>query len=629
MHGTLSTALRRWPVLVLAVAIMAASAGVALAGVGSWGPARGPYGGDIDNLLVDPQTPSTLYATAFSGGIFKSTDSGADWARIGFPGEIIDGLVQAPNAPQTLYAAVFLEGVWKTSDGGRTWQRAGLKDTDVSTLAADPSNPQIVYAGMSAYSDVHGLFETTDGGATWKQAGITDKAELSDLQVDPSNPSLLYTISGGKSLLTSHDAGATWSVVTMPPASAIGALALDPVHSGTVYVAAATGQVFGTSDGGLTWRTLAVPPSPIDALRVEPGSSQVLYAGTEASGVLESPDGGLTWQELGPEDESVSAVVPDPSDPLRIFAGSGRGVFRTDDHGANWALEVTGMVATNVRSIAVDPKHPQTVYAIVDGLLKSVDGARTWVETGPAGEAIITVVLGRKALLAGTVDGLFTSRNRGATWQASGLSGKLIDVIATSPTSEVIYAGTDGQGAFVSFDGGGSWRQAGLARRRIVGLAVSPRNPRVAIASFRVQRGTKVAETTNGGKTWQAVRTPSAKDTLSGLTIDAHNPDVVYACGFSGAYKGSLSGRALTALGELPDGAFDVVSLVVDPRRRGVLYAGTLLDGIFRSSNGGRTWQHFDKGLTNPSINEIAMDGAGRVLYAATWGGGVFDYRFG
>jgi photosystem II stability/assembly factor-like uncharacterized protein len=69
------------------------------------------------------------------------------------------------------------------------------------------------------------------------------------------------------------------------------------------------------------------------------------------------------------------------------------------------------------------------------------------------------------------------------------------------------------------------------------------------------------------------------------------------------------------------------VTLLVDPRRSGVLYAGTLLDGVYRSTNGGRSWRAFSRGLTNASVTALASDKTGRVLYAGTNGGGAFDYR--
>src|SRR5439155_11748811 len=68
------------PTLVLSALVWLGSPQGAQAGINEW-TSNGPYGGSVSVLVVDPQTPSTLYAGANGNGIYKSTDAGASWTN--------------------------------------------------------------------------------------------------------------------------------------------------------------------------------------------------------------------------------------------------------------------------------------------------------------------------------------------------------------------------------------------------------------------------------------------------------------------------------------------------------------------------------------------------------------------
>jgi hypothetical protein len=77
-------------------------------------------------LQVDPQRPSVLYLGTEASGLFKSTDAAETWfpINLGLGGDThydvsISGLVMDPESPDTLYAATAYHSVYKTSTGGR------------------------------------------------------------------------------------------------------------------------------------------------------------------------------------------------------------------------------------------------------------------------------------------------------------------------------------------------------------------------------------------------------------------------------------------------------------------------------------------------------------------------------
>jgi hypothetical protein len=113
-------------------------------------PAYSSHNGvTISSLVIDPQTPTTLYSGT-PGGLFKSTDAGASWSA-SRPVNTIAALAIDPLTPSILYAGVS-GGIFKSTDGGVTWNRTG--DSPGGVLVFDLLNPNILYAGaVGTYND--------------------------------------------------------------------------------------------------------------------------------------------------------------------------------------------------------------------------------------------------------------------------------------------------------------------------------------------------------------------------------------------------------------------------------------------------------------------------------------------
>ena len=103
----------------------------------TWANRGGPKGSFVRTLVIDPQTPATLFAGASGGGVYKSTDGGEQWRAVnsGLTNTSAQALVIDPQNPTTLYAGTD-SGVYKTTDGGESWSAAGssLSDTNVQVL---------------------------------------------------------------------------------------------------------------------------------------------------------------------------------------------------------------------------------------------------------------------------------------------------------------------------------------------------------------------------------------------------------------------------------------------------------------------------------------------------------------
>src|SRR5437867_5515070 len=105
-------------------------------------PAYSSHGGVmISALAIDPLTPTTLYSWTNGGGLFKSTDGGANWSATGLTNIYVSALAIDPVTTTTLYAGTLPYagtdgGVFKSTDGGASWNATGL-NFGVYSLAID------------------------------------------------------------------------------------------------------------------------------------------------------------------------------------------------------------------------------------------------------------------------------------------------------------------------------------------------------------------------------------------------------------------------------------------------------------------------------------------------------------
>ncbi|HUJ15568.1 MAG TPA: glycosyl hydrolase, partial [Thermoanaerobaculia bacterium] len=232
----------------------------------------------------------------------------------------------------------------------------------------------------------------------------------------------------------------------------------------------------------------------------------------------------------------------------------------------------------------------------------------------------------------GAVDGgIWESTSYGVKWKniSDGWpsSSDSIGALAVAPSnSNILYAGTGesdirgdiitGDGVFKSTDAGKKWTYAGLRETHtIMDLVVDPRNPDVVYAAsmghvFTSDPDRGVFKTTDGGRTWQKILFIDDKTGVVDLTMDAHNPDILYAAAWqayrtpwqlssggpgSGIYQTTDGGAHWTNITNrpgLPAAPLGKIGIAVAPSDSNVLYAIIQAKdgGLFRSTDAGRTW---------------------------------------
>jgi photosystem II stability/assembly factor-like uncharacterized protein len=459
-----------------------------LDGGATWSPANEGMGDvSIQSLAIDPQDPLTLYAgrdqyvDPQGSGLYKTTDGGATWIHIDDQllrhFSVIFDIVVDPVTPSTLYASTqdpdsyAPGGVLKSTDGGETWVTAstGLFDLYVADLSIDPSAPGTLYAAGNA-----GVFKTTDGAATWTPNSVGMLGtEVISLATDPADPSAVYAGTTTAGVFRSTSNGRRWSPARSGLSATwpIQALAVDPFAPATVYAGTQGGGVYKTSDAGTTWSLTSsgLRDRNVLALALDPVAEGVAYAGT-LDGVYKTTDGAANWSAVyrPPATAIIYTVVTDPATSgtayIGIVSSFESGVFKTVDGGENWALANDGIPAVT-RSLAIDPLDADVLYAGVECqgiddpcVYKTTDGAATWQPM--SGGFTGTIVSG---LAIDPVDdaivyasgyffkGVYRTSNGGASWSSfhEGLKNDSVQAIAMDAvTGATVYIGTFGSGVF-------------------------------------------------------------------------------------------------------------------------------------------------------------------------------------
>ena len=158
-----------------------------------------------------------------------------------------------------------------------------------------------------------------------------------------------------------------------------------PGQSNVFYMAPVNGGVWKTDDAGRTWRPIfdGQPTQSIGSIAVAPSNPNILYAGSGegllrpdlsvGNGVYRSTDAGTTWTHVGLDNaQQIPQLAVDPRNPNRVFAAvlghpygpsDERGVYRSLDGGKTWKQVLYKNDNTGASDIAIDPKHPDVVYA--------------------------------------------------------------------------------------------------------------------------------------------------------------------------------------------------------------------------------------------------------------------------
>jgi photosystem II stability/assembly factor-like uncharacterized protein len=334
----------------------------------------------------------TLFVGSASGGVWKSEDGGTTFKPVFDKQDVqsIGALALDPTNKAVVWAGTgeswtrnsvsVGDGVYKSTDGGETWTRVGLNGTErITKIVVDPTDGNIVYAcapgPLWSDSSNRGLYKTSDGGRTWSKvlAGANVSTGCSAVAIDPSNHN--------------HLLAGTWDFRRKAYEFRSGGNGPDQ----------ASGSRFAESfDGGRTWSDLnsadraGLPKQPWGRLEIEfaPTDPKRVYAFIENvhSALYVSDDGAKSWQARDASQGMVwrpfyfGNIVVDPKDENRLFK-MGYSVIVSEDGGKSFA-ETGGGSHGDWHDVWVNPANTKHLVGADDGgLWISYDGGNRWVKS--------------------------------------------------------------------------------------------------------------------------------------------------------------------------------------------------------------------------------------------------------
>jgi photosystem II stability/assembly factor-like uncharacterized protein len=354
----------------------------------------GPFrGGRTRAAAGVPNQPNLFYIGAVDGGVWKSNDYGRTWTPIfdQQPTQSIGAIAVAPSDPNVIYVASgeglhrpdlsVGNGIYKSTDAGKTWTHLGLRDgRQIPALVVDPRDPNRLFAAVLGHpygpNEERGIYRSTDGGKNWQK--ILSKDENtggSDIEIDPSNPDVLYA--------------SLWEVREGPWED-------NNQFQGT------GGGLFKSIDGGNTWRPLT------NGLPNNLAQINVAIAASESSRLYASV-GTTEHGEYG--------------------TAAGLGLYRSDDAGEHWRVATTDSrpamrIGGGDLSIPrVDPKNPDVVYSVSIVTVRSTDGGKTWtgIRGSPGGDDYQNLwinPINPNIILVVSDQGAIVTVNGGQTWSS-------------------------------------------------------------------------------------------------------------------------------------------------------------------------------------------------------------------
>lgn len=230
-------------------------------------------------VVVDPLDRSNVFVEMSDGEIRRSHDAGETWEVGGNPDVDALEIVIDPQTPSTLYAAGH-RGVAKSTDRGNTWARLPTGTGSVYDIAISPSSPTTLYA-IAGYS----LLRTTDGGAAWTRVSPRSKIPPNVVAVDPRVPTTVYTATGGV-FHKSSNGGKTWKRFGNAFKNKL-VYSMEAAPSGLLYAAVWYKNVHSIGEGDAVWDALGDAGRwSFTELAFDPHDPCRVYAGALAQGLL-------------------------------------------------------------------------------------------------------------------------------------------------------------------------------------------------------------------------------------------------------------------------------------------------------------------------------------------------------
>lgn len=627
------------------------------------------YSGRISTVNYDSRDPEgkTIYITGFAGGVWKTTNNGENWIeRNGnYPNNLptlISGAFAIDAVRNILYfgggyLTIYYGGgggmrIFKSTDDGVNWTSIsnGIPiGSGISKIAISPQNPDIIFTAT-----FHGLYKTTNGGNSWdKVIPITGADSVctdvcftnSGNIVYASGPSYNYwegTYFCGIGLWKSTDGGNNFTVIKQeeshfPHDANVKynktLLATSKASEDYLYVLNYDKEggivyVYKTTNGGVNFDSYNIGSTIVNfhlVIRCSDVDPRVCFAGYEY--LRKTIDGGLNWGWATPPHVDNLAFDFNPVYPNKVCVGCDGGVFRSDDYiNINWISMNQDLSLTLFWQIASNKYNSNFVVGSMHdygyGFNANINPLSTqWLSTdrsgGDGGQMVSSPFKSNYFVGSTTCDCYYYHSSNGTSF------GPSYDFLETttwctdltpmtnSPTQPgIIYNArfnrwepapvryyilrSSNYGA--TWGGSQPWRWFDLNIHHIapISIAISQSNPDIMIMNmgnedtwwhFTNDLRSRLYKSTDGGLHWYSEGNPPNAIIPIVMGGDNGTPD-----------------RYFTDV-EFDPKDENIVYLTVS----GYYYPDDDLGHVFKSTDGGFTWDNISNGLPDIPVNDIIV----------------------
>ncbi|MBK8550777.1 MAG: T9SS type A sorting domain-containing protein [Ignavibacteria bacterium] len=654
-------------------------------------------GGRASDIEYDPNNTDIIYAGAATGGVFKSTDGGITYFSVFDDLAVlpIGDIAVDPVNSNIVYVGTGEAngghnnfaggGVYKSTNGGANWQLTGLESTvSIGRIVIDPLNPLRVFvAAVGSYfgpGPDRGVYRSDNGGATWtKILFVSDSTGAIDIAMDQINPNnllaamwqrtrypnggVLYGATSG--IYKSTNGGNNWTALgaanglpnsTTANVGRIG-LSISRSNPNVAYSLFTNGPgylgFFKTTNAGLNW-TNANPNGGLQSgfsnfswyfgnVRVHPENPDIVYV--LDFNTMRSTNSGTSWSNIsGSIHVDKHALAFKPGDPNRIIEGNDGGIYNSSNGGSSWT-KVAALPFTQFYEIGIDMNNPERLYGGTqdNGTNRTTTGAlNNWSSIyGGDGFYVIVDFTNPNVIYAESQNGnLGKSINGGSSFSdatnginASEKTNWSTPVIMDPNNNNVLYYGTSK--VYRTTNAAALWTAVspdltnGNQTRlgTVTTIAVAPTNSNVIMA------GTDDANvwiTSNNGNNWTKVSSALPYRWVTRVAFDPVNENIAYVT-YNGlkwkdpqphVFRTTDKGLTWTDISNnLPDAP--VNAFAIDPARPNVLFVGSDV-GAYVSFNTGQNWQFLGQGLPMVSVYDFKIHPLGNYLVAGTHGRSMY-----
>jgi PKD repeat protein len=536
----------------------------------------------------------------------------------------INVIAREPGNPQTIYIGSPSGGLWKTTDEGANWLT--LTDNQpvlgVSAIEIDYTNTDIIYIGTgdkdAADNYSVGVLKSTDGGTTWNTTGldwtINQNRTIAKLIMNPDDPSILFAATTN-GLYKTIDAGVNWVKVL---SGDIDDLEYKPGDPNTIY--ASTRKFFKSVDGGDNFtETTGVPNTSRVQIAVTEANPNYVYFFSSSSGIYRSEDSGdsFTFRSSQPTPGNQSwydlAMAVSHEDADEVHLGEFN-TWRSTNGALTWTLTTDwtwgnpiGYTHCDIHEIVF---YGGTIYVGSDGLIsKSTDGGDTWLNLTEGVSIRQFYRIGTSKndaykIMGGSQDN-GTSVYTNDYWH-EWLGADGMECVVDYTNSDIVY-GTSQNGYFYKSTAGGNNGNVGISQpgggNWVTPFVIHPTDPQTLYVG-----SSEVKKTINGMNSWSTISNFNMGN-LDNLSISESNGDYLYTSKGSSIYRTSNGGASWANISNgLPNITISYIAIHPEnPEIIAVSLSG-FNDGekVFTSDNAGNSWTNYSSNLPNIPANCVA-----------------------